>query len=187
MVEVIDNKFDEKNISRTIVGYDLRRKPINRIFMSTYDEERRYEELQEKYEKYFYAMNLFFEDPSLIETITLPEDCAIVAFDLPDFFLEDFSYGKVSIANTAQISSFSLDWDFIGFDVVDPYTQTSVFDSYAFGISCEEWVGYRDSFRNTTYGLISDIEQALILSIRADDVIYEHAPFIPSGVWLKIR
>lgn len=86
MVEVVANRFDGKNISRTIVGYDLRRKPINIIFMSSYDEERRYEELLESNRKYLSAMNLFNEDPSFIETITLPDECEIIAFDLPDFF-----------------------------------------------------------------------------------------------------
>lgn len=188
MVEVVANRFDGKNISRTIVGYDLRRKPINIIFMSSYDEERRYEELLESNRKYLSAMNLFNEDPSFIETITLPDECEIIAFDLPDFFLKVFLSGNVSTPGHAvPITHLPLDWNFIGFDVIDPYTQNSVFDDISFGISCEEWMCYRDSFRNTKYGLISDFEQALILSIIADGVIHEHKPFIPSGVWLKVR
>lgn len=185
---MVGSKFSEKGVLRTIVGYDLRRiKYIDSVFMSSYDEKRRYEELIEENVKYLSPMNLFIKDPALIEAIDLPKDCAIIAFDLPDCFLKNLLSGNVSVPKAVPIRPCCLEWIFIGFDVVDPYTQTSIFDNDSLSVSCKDWVCYRDGFKKTKNGLISDFKQALVLSSRADEFFYEHKPFIPSGVWLKVR
>jgi hypothetical protein len=176
-------------LDRTVVGFDLRKKSsLSNLTMTSYDENVRFEEINEKYEFQHdvqNSMNLFFIDPSKIESLILPADSLIIAFDLPTEFVQTLLNGNIS--RPSPLPNFQLDgeWFFAGFDIIDPINQMSIFHDFD-GI--EEKLNFAKQEFNlklNEYGLVTDLENSIKGSEYFDTLIYEHAPFIPSGVWLK--
>lgn len=177
----LTEKFD-----RILVGFDLRRRSsLNKLFMTSYDDSVRYEDLNEEHQDQLSGLNLYTSDPSMIPSMTMPLDAVIVAFDLPTNFVRYLSVGEVS--NPQNLPSENIDegWQFVGFDVVDAITQTS-------GLYGVDWPssGLSDllmklKLKLNENGLLDDADAALKAAIFFDGLIGEHAPFAPCGVWLK--
>jgi hypothetical protein len=171
---------------RTVVGFDLRKSSaLNNLFMTSYDDSVRYEEINEKFQAQQSGINLFYIDPSAIPSLTIPVDARIIAFDLPAEFVTYLSSRNVSNPQPLPIINIDNGWEFMGFDVVDAMTQTSVFHGFNLSISLEE-VMEKYSLRFNNHGLIDDMEVALRVAKFFDGLIPEHTPFVPCGVWLKV-
>lgn len=170
---------------RTIVGFDLRKNSaLNNLFMTSYDDLVRYEEIYEKFQAQQSGLNLFYIDPSAIPSLTIPVDARIIAFDLPTEFVTYLSNRNVSNPQPLPTVNIDKGWKFMGFDVVDPMTQTSAFHGFDLTISLKE-VTEKYSLRFNSHGLIDDREAAVKVAKFFDGLISEHAPFLFCGVWLK--
>lgn len=171
---------------RTIVGFDLRKNSsLNNLFMTSYDETVRYEEINEKYRNQQSGLNLFNIDPSHIPLFTVPVDARIVAFDLPVEFVNFLSSGNVSNPLPLPFIDINHGWKFMGFDVVDANTQTSAFHGFDKATTYVIEAMKKCSFIFNDHGLIDDTEAAARASIFFDSLIPEHTPFLPCGVWLR--
>jgi hypothetical protein len=181
MIEEI-KKYSQE---RTVIGFDIRKgSSLHNLFMTSYDEEVRYENIYEKYQKYRSGINLFFVDPSSITLLEIPVGALVVAFDLPNDLVEDLLNGNVSRPYPLpEINIRSGEWAFVGFDVVDPYTQRSAF--HAFGSEFSREIIDSCSIVLNNYGLLENIESALKVSGFCDNNVQEYAPFSPCGIWLK--
>lgn len=169
-----------ERFERILIGFDLRKRAsLTKLFMTSYDDSVRYEEINEQHQAELSGLNLYKIDPSTIPSLRMPLDARVVAFDLPTDLVAYLSAGNVS--NPQPLPSIKLDegWQFIGFDVVDAITQTS-------GLYGVDWPpsGLTKIHLNG-HGLIDDAEAAVKTSIFLDSFINEHAPFSPCGVWLK--
>ncbi len=171
---------------RALIGFDLRKAgSVAQLYLTSYDEDVRFEGLMETSERFLSAVNLFRTDPTDIPSIKLPPNARIVAFDLPVEYLRHRERGTVSTCPKIDMEVLGDDWTFIGFDIVDPITQSSAFSQVAMshgdrpnGISA---IG----FSRNNYGVIDDQDAALKAAMYFDSLIREHAPFVPCGVWLK--
>lgn len=175
---------------RTVVGFDLRkRSSLNNLTMTSYDEKARFEEINERYEFQHdvqNSMNLFFIDPSKIESLILPTDSLIIAFDLPAEFVQTLLNGNISRPSPLPKSKLDDEWLFVGFDIIDPINQMSIFHDFD-GIEDKlNFAKQKFDLKFNEYGLVTDLENSIKASEYFDTLIYEHAPFIPSGVWLKV-
>ena len=177
----------EPYFNRTIVGFDLRKgSSLNKLFMTSYDDSVRYEDLNEEHRDQMSGINLFYCDPSAQPLFTIPYDARIVAFDLPTTLVSCLLNGQVSVPFPLPSEKLDQDWQFVGFDVVDAITQTSAF--YGFDRSTSDLGHLAEIFsiRFNSCGLIDDMEAAVRAATSFDDAIPEHAPFAPCGTWLKI-
>jgi hypothetical protein len=175
-----------KNLfERTIVGFDLRKNSsLNSLFMTSYDQSVRYEEINEQFQDQQSGLNLFYIDPADIPSLEVPGDARIIAFDLPTEVVTYLSNGNVSNPQPLPRVNMGKGWKFMGFDVVDARTQTSAFHGFDLAISLSD-VMKKYSFRFNSHGLIDDEEVAVKVAKYFDELISEHAPFMPCGVWLK--
>lgn len=100
----------------------------------------------------------------------------LVGFDIPKSLalMIERTFGLRS----SDINIFSSsDWKFLGYDVVDIRTQ----------LSAIWWGGVNiRSGETNEYGLVNGQDEAIKISISADRIFVEHAPFCPCGVWMKI-
>lgn len=170
---------------RTVIGFDIRKSlPLKNLFMTSYDDNVRYEDIYEMCKEYQSGINLFFVDPSRITSIKIPTGARIIAFDLPTDLVASLLNGNVSRPYPLpKINIKSDGWDFVGYDVVDPYTQTSAF--YGFTKKFSEKITDSCFIILNSYGLLENIESAKKVSEFCDHLVPEHAPFSPCGVWLK--
>jgi len=169
-----------KTFSRAIVGFDFRRKEsLPRVFLTSYNEKIRYEDLMEKHEAELSPINMFAVDPSTIKSINLPPDGCIVAFDMPTDYLNNISEGNVSNPPSFPISQLDASWRFLGYDIVDPRTQSSALNDFNI-LEFPESLSALNEF-----GLINSPDIALKGAAYFDIKIPEHKPFVPCGVWLK--
>jgi hypothetical protein len=172
---------------RTVVGFDLRRSSaLNNLFLTSYDDSVRFEDFLERFSSYRSAINLFAVDPSSIPSVALPKGAQVVAFDLPTPHVD--SMIKQGVSSPEPLPTLALDraWKFAGFDVVDARTQTSAF--HGFDLSPPGPASNSRSLSSITFnahGLIDDEKDAFEISKYFDSIFPEHAPFVPSGVWLK--
>jgi len=175
----------EKVAKRVVVGFDIRKSSsLNNVFMTSYDEDVRYEDIYDELRDYLNGLNLFFTEPSTIEMFDMPFDAQIVAFDFPDDVVQCLLHGNVSTPYPLPETDVQKGWEFAGFDVVDPITQTSAFHGFTPPIPLEELCGdYAVSFNG--FGLVDDFENAVKISSCCSQHIPEHAPFSPCGIWLK--
>lgn len=173
------------SLERTIIGFDIRKSSsLNNLFMTSYDEDVRFEDIYEKFQEYLSGLNLFFVDPSSIKTLEIPMGARIIAFDLPSDVVAYLESGNVSNPKPLPKINTHREWDFVGFDVVDPITQTSAFHGFDFPFSMEKLVEpYSVAFNN--YGLLENGECAAKVAKFFNNLIPEHAPFSPCGIWLK--
>lgn len=170
---------------RTVVGFDIRRgSSLNNLFMTSYDEDTRYEYMYEELHNYQNGLNLFFVDPSDLESLEIPADARIIAFDLPADVVQCLLEGNVSNPQPLPKTDLRNGWDFVGFDVVDPITQTSAFHGFTPPIPVERLIE-DDVISFNNYGLLEDFESALKIANCCSEYIPEHAPFSPCGIWLK--
>lgn len=103
---------------------------------------------------------------------------ALVAFDIPEQLANSISHTfGLQPSEQAEVPKKG-EWEFLGFDIVDPRTQSS---------ALYDFPGF-DNITNSVFknksGLIDDISQSINLSIAFDLAIKEHAPFVPCGVWI---
>ena len=153
--------------------------------MTSYDENIRYEDLLENYRDRLNGMNLFFEDPSVTNPNILPHDAIVIAFDLPKTVVAKLLAGNVSRPEPLPAVEITNEWDFMGFDVVDPITQTS--GLHAFSPEIEQVPQY-DSAGGVClnlHGLLDNEELAGKVSLSFNERFHEHAPFACCGVWKK--
>lgn len=152
--------------------------------MTSYDEDARYEDMYEELQNYQNGLNLFFVDPSEIKPYEIPADVRIIAFDLPSDVVQCLLEGNVSNPQPLPKTDLQNGWDFVGFDVVDPITQTSAFHGFTPPIPVERLTEHGEISFNS-YGLVKDFESALKIAKCCSECIPEHAPFSPCGIWLK--
>lgn len=170
---------------RVIVGFDLRKNSsLDNLFMTSYDALVRYEEVNEKFQEQQSGLNLFYIDPSGIPSLVMPSDARIIAFDLPTEFVTSLSNRNVSNPQPLPVANIGKDWEFMGFDVVDARTQTSAFHGFDLTISLEG-ILEKYSLRLNSHGLIDEMVGAVNVAKFFDELVPEHAPFTPCGVWLK--
>ena len=176
----------KKPFERTIVGFDLRRSSsLNRLFMTAYDDSVRYEDIYENWQDQLSGLNLFYSDPTCIPALAIPADAVVIAFDLPAEFVTYLSMGTVSSPEPLPSAGLGKDWAFIGFDVVDAITQISAFYGMDRTPSELEWIAKNLKFNFNDNGLIDKEEIALKGAKFFDQLVMEHAPFSPCGIWLK--
>ena len=103
---------------------------------------------------------------------------ALVAFDIPAQLADSISHTfGLQPSEQAEVPEKGC-WEFLGFDIVDPRTQSSaLYDFSGFD-------NITNSALKNKSGLIDDISQSIKLSIAFDLAIKEHAPFVPCGVWI---
>jgi hypothetical protein len=175
-----------EQFDRTIVGFDLRR-PSSRhkLFMTSYDETVRYEDIYETHAAYLSGINLFSDDPFNIPSLTFLDGAEVVAFDLPTELIKLLLTASVSNPLPLPISGVDPRWQFAGFDVVDSFTQTSAF----YGVDrtpLELKVLIQENFFEfNEHGLLPEAKLAIKASKYFDEILKEHAPFSPCGIWLR--
>lgn len=174
----------DQHFDRTVVGYDLRRpESLAAVHMTSYDEKARYETIYDICESQLSGLNLFTVDPTQIHSFRLPEGARVIAFDLPTPYVEATARGNVSVPPMLPWFEEPDNWTFLGFDVVDPRTQMSAVNSYLAECGfCHNAV--ENSIRVNEFGLIDSIEVAESASSKFEKKYFEHAPWIPCGVWL---
>lgn len=171
---------------RVVVGFDLRKNDtLQRIFLTSYNENVRYEEFLEMHDNYLSAMNIFACDPSGIPFVDMPENARIIAFDLPVDYVNKLVQGGVSVPVLTPIDIVEKSWQFLGFDVVDPITQSSGLDETLFVNDSSNDRENREALVLNENGLVDKSDVALKLAAAFDLKIPEHMPFVPCGVWLK--
>jgi hypothetical protein len=174
---------------RAVIGFDLRRmKSLQRLFLTSYNDKVRYEEVMEAYESQLSVMNVFPIDPTNMASLTIPADGCIVAFDLPVDYLAYLAKGNVSNPPSLPITSLDSNWHFMGFDVVDPRTQSSALNEFELPkhVLSEGGADHGQLSLND-HGLIVRPEEALRAAIFFDEKFPEHRPFVPCGIWLKVQ
>lgn len=118
----------EPQSQHVVVGYDIRKpSALRAVYMTSYDEDTRYEQIYDQYQERLSGINLFTADPS-DHVEGLHADALVVAFDLPRAYVDLAGEGNVSVAPSLQTFEKPTDWRLLGFDLVDPGTQTSVLD-----------------------------------------------------------
>ena len=175
------------NYTKCLVGFDLRRKStLKKVFLTSDDENVCYSDLWGKYDDIKYSLNLFPILPSRINGLSIPEDAVVIAFDLPLSLAEAINNSRNFATSTLSIELVSINenWKFLGYDVADPIGQYSAF--YGF-----EWESYElneilkpMSIALNENGIISEQQLAINAAIHFDELIPEHAPFSPCGVWI---
>lgn len=176
---MIKDSFD-----RSIIGYDIRKRPFplkGEDVVITIDMER-WKDFDKKYScMELNGLNLLYSDSQFLD-----DDFCLVAFDIPSeiarklsvtFGLKPFSFNK-------HIDS--KEWIFIGFDIVDIYTQVSILYSFDGTISnkLNKILRSKHIILNK-YGILQDQLESIELSQVANELVPQHAPFIPCGIWLK--
>lgn len=170
---------------RTLVGFDIRKSSsLNNLFMTSYDNEVRYEDIYEKFQDYQSGLNLFFDDPLSIPSLRVPQGALIIAFDLPTELVVRLSNGNVSCPQPLPKTNIQNGWSFAGFDVVDPITQTSAFHGFDLSISIEKLLKEYSTTLNR-HKLLCDKGSAQEMVDVFDELIPEHAPFSHCGIWLR--
>jgi len=172
----------EPKSQRVIVGYDIRKpSALCAVYLTSYDDDMRYEQIYDPYQELLSCINLFTADPSdHIES--LHADALIVAFDLPRAYVDSAAEDNVSVPPSLQAFERPANWRLLGFDVVDPRTQTSVLDMLR-----------RHEVRNAPrthgcrnlHGLFDTAEEALETLPCLEKMVPEHKPLQLCGVWLK--
>ena len=170
---------------RTLVGFDIRKSSSsNNLFMTSYDDIVRYEDIYERFQDYQTGLNLFFVDPLSIPTLQIPQGAIIVAFDLPTDLVVQLSNGNVSNPQPLPKVNIQNGWEFAGFDVVDPMTQTSAFHGFDLTFTLEQLIK-KYSIVFNGHRLLYDMESAQKVADIFDALIPEHAPFSSCGIWLR--
>ena len=176
----------ENLFGRTIVGFDIRKNSaLSNLFMTSFDDSVRYEEINEKYQDQQSGLNLFYIDPSDIPSLNMPVDARIIAFDLPTERVEQLSKGIVSNPKPCPFLNIDCGWKFMGFDVVDAITQTSVFHGFDLTKSDISKILEEHAIVFNKNGLIDDGKKAVNIALFFDKKIPIHAPFSHCGLWLK--
>lgn len=171
---------------RALIGFDLRKaESVAQLFLTSYDEDVRFEDLMETSGRFLSAINLFQTDPTDIPSIKLPPNARIVAFDLPVEYLIHQARGNVSNCPKIDMGVLLDDWKFIGFDIVDPMTQSSALSPVEMSSSDLTNEISQNGFSRNGYGVVGDQDAALRAAVFFDSLIPEHAPFVPCGIWLK--
>jgi len=170
---------------RTVIGFDIRKSSLlNKLFLTSYDENVRYEDIYESLREYISPINLFFIDPACISELEIPRDSLIIAFDLPNDVVDSLLNGNVSAPRPLPEINIQEGWDFVGFDVVDPYTQTSALYGFDLQVAVNESLE-KAMVSFNKFGLLEAIGEAEKIAQIYDHLIPGHAPFSPCGVWLK--
>lgn len=182
-----EGKIMSKNLSkRKIVGFDLRRQSsLNRLYLTSYDDSVRYEDINEKYQEQQSGINLFFIDPTDIHSLILPDDARVIAFDLPVQRVVKLINGSVSTPEPLPTVNVDIGWDFMGFDIVDALTQTSVFHGFDITSAHLNEIIEKNSLRFNSHELIDEEDAAIAATGFCNNLMPEHAPFSPCGIWLK--
>lgn len=170
---------------RTVVGYDLRKPELlGNVYMASNDEEARYEAVYDLYASYLSGLNLFNVDPSQIPSFPMPQNGKVIAFDLPTKYVEVASTGSVSVPPILAWFEPLKNWNFLGFDVVDPRTQLSVL-KMVLDEEVSRGGGVNNLISTNKFSLLDSIECAERAISIFETKYFEHAPLVPCGVWFK--
>lgn len=167
----------DKDYKRSFIGYDLRiRDEGNSPKTLSPEVWERHACLQDiTFDHEINGLNLLV---SCEDVIKFAEVAKLVAFDIPSQLADSISH-TFGLRPLEQIDTpVQGNWKFLGFDIVDPRTQSSALHDFP---GCDASI---DSVAKNKSGLIDDISQSIILSIESDRVFKEHAPFVPCGVWV---
>jgi hypothetical protein len=130
------------------------------------------------------GFNLFDGPLEKIYAVQPPQDSILVAFDLPVVLVSTLAstFGMVPLPIGQLAAKGS--WKFLGYDVVDPRTQSSGF--YSFDWTKTEFASMcnRLSLGLNAGGLVDDELLAIKAAVSFDLLVSEHAPFAPCGVWI---
>jgi hypothetical protein len=153
--------------------------------MTSFNEKVRYEEISDRFSSFQSGMNLYSYNPREIPVFTMPADAMVVAFDLPEDVVGHLLDGNVSNPSPLPQVNIAVGWQFLGFDIVDPVTQTSAL--YGFDLATElidDLLRKQGADRNK-YGLIELASTSFALGKYFDQAFPEHSPFSPCGIWLQ--
>lgn len=184
-----DLLWDASNLKdgfeRTLIGFDIRRPSLsNSLYLTAYDESVRYEEIYEENQNHLSGMNLFWQDPSTIPSVTIPPEARLLAFDLPKEYVACLLWGNVSLPTPSPAGKLNDEWELVGFDVVDAKAQTSGFHGFGVAASKLDDVSVVAGYGLNVYGLVDSTDSAVKAAIQFDSMFPEHAPFSPCGIWL---
>ena len=137
--------------------------------------------LESNHQERLSGINLFTEDPP-DHVENLHADALIIAFDLPRAYVDLAAEGNVSVPPSLKAFERPINWTLLGFDVVDPGTQTSMLDMLG-----------RNEIKNpplknsciNVHGLFSTAAEALETVPSLEKMAPEHKPLQLCGVWLK--
>lgn len=169
--------------SRVVIGFDIRQCPQDGKIIATINSEKwpRPENLSSDAADEN-GLNLFLSVPT--ELTRLFPNARPVAFDLPTDLVNSLASTFGLIPLPLNEVSATGEWEFAGYDVVDPRTQSSAF--YSFDWSESELLSLlgRLSLTLNRLGIVDDVDAAIRAAIAFDKEIPEHAPFAPCGVWV---
>jgi hypothetical protein len=173
---------------RNIIGFDLRVCTRGqRTFSATIDNQVWPRQTNEGSLLEENGFNLFDGPLEKIDTIGLPKDSVLVAFDLPVALVNTLASTFGIVPLSINLLSGDKRWKFFGYDVVDARTQSS--GIYSFDWTEKELADMRGrlSLSLNSNGLVDDESLAIKSAISFDLLVNEHAPFAPCGVWVNQR
>ena len=173
-------------IVRKIVGFDLRRRSsLSCVYMTSFDDKVRYEEINESINLFQSGMNLYSFDPREMPGLTMPVDAVVIAFDLPEDVVDRLLRGNVSNPGPLPQVNIAAGWQFLGFDIVDPVTQTSALYGFDMATGSLEDLLRKEGADRNKHGLIDLASTSYCLAKVFGQSFPEHAPFYPCGIWLQ--
>lgn len=184
-VMIRDRRPRSRTVTRCIVGFDFRewnqneQPPVTSLDPQVW---KRIKPSKPPFDEN--GLNLYEISTNDLVSIQTEGNERLVAFDLPVLVVEEisstFGVNCLPIETVADTSR----WSFLGFDVVDARTQCSAF--YSFDWTEMELADFfrRFACRQTPHGLVADLGDAVAASDAFDDIVPEHAPFAPCGVWV---
>ena len=153
--------------------------------MTSFDNKARYEEINESFNSFQSGMNLYSFDLREMLGFTMPVDAVVVAFDLPEDVVDRLLRGNVSNPGPLPQVNIAAGWQFLGFDIVDPVTQTSALYGFDMATGFIGDLLRKQGADRNQHGLIDLASTASSLAKYFDQMFPEHAPFSPCGIWLQ--
>ncbi len=171
---------------RYIVGFDFRMGKQDRdTFPATIDNQIWPRHMVDHASLDENGFNLFDGPLEKITAVQPRIDSVLVAFDLPEIFVDALAATFGIVPLPVNLLSASRAWIFLGFDVVDARTQSS--GIYSFDWTEEEFacIIKKLSLQLNKNGLVDNEVNAINAAIFFDLIVKEHAPFAPCGVWVN--
>ncbi len=133
----------------------------------------------------FNGFNLFDQPTDELRDIAKRMEAVLVAFDLPKALADILSstFGLAPLPTNVMTADKS--WKFLGYDIVDIRTQSSAIYSFEWSNTELREILQQLSLQLNPCGLIENELSAVMHSISFDDIVPEHFPFSPCGVWIQ--
>ena len=194
----MNNKSDQI-YQRGIIGFDLRRINNSQILsiddkntmVATIDSYHWSVGFPESWEKYQHELGLFsypfdaFVNRYKIDDFAFNHDVFEVAFDLPIETLKNLMLYYDVQAISIGLIRHNKEWLFLGFDVVDPISSMSGLNTKfkePLGSKLREQTFLKNRNR---FNLFDDSNLAFDAAIFFNNLVPQHAPFVPCGIWIK--